>query len=399
MRNVDRIRFAYGSISSQPIRSGLTALGITVGIAAVVVLTSIGEGVRLFVLSEFTQFGTTVLGVTPGRKSTFGASVGIFGSDRPLTIEDAEALRRLPYVVATEGIVQGNAAVEHGQRSRRTTVLGVGSDMPRILRFAVEMGNFLPDDDPTSPRPFAVLGSKLCDELFAGESPLGRRVRIAGSRYRVLGVMESKGQFLGFDLDDAIYIPAARGLELFDRDSLMEIHVFYGPEAPVDELVSSVRSLLMARHDREDFTITTQDQMLATLDDILNILKLSVGALGAISLFVGAVGIFTIMTIAVRERTAEVGLLRTLGARRGQILAIFLTEATALATLGGLSGLIIGSAVGIALSWAVPALPTHTPWLYALAAVLLAAAVGLTAGALPASRAARLDPIESLRAE
>ena len=198
----DFIHLAATSLAARRLRSILTSLGIAVGIAAVVLLTSIGEGVHRYVLSEFTQFGTTLVGINPGRTTTHGTSMGVFGSERPLSIEDAEALKQLSFVEAVVPFVQGNAEVEAGNRRRRTTIYGAGPQMPRALRMRVNSGEFLPDDDPTAPRALAVLGSKLRQELFAYRNPLGQRITIAGNRYRIIGVMEPKGQVLGFDLDD-----------------------------------------------------------------------------------------------------------------------------------------------------------------------------------------------------
>jgi putative ABC transport system permease protein len=399
LRVWDAVALTASSARSQPLRSGLTALGIAVGIASVVLLTSIGEGVQRFVLAEFTQFGTNLVGINPGRAKTFGASVGVFGTVRPLTIADAEALKRVPRARAVVPVVQGNAEVESDNRRRRVTVYGVGPGFPQVFSFRVGSGRFLPPDDPEAPRAFAVLGSKLRRELFGDGNPLGRRIRVGGSQYRVVGVMEAKGQVLGFDLDDTVYIPAARSLELFNRDSLMEIDLVYDEGAPAWEVVAGIRRVLMARHGREDYTVTTQQQMLDVLGGVLDVLTFAVGALGGISLLVGGVGILTIMTIAVAERTGEVGLLRAIGARRGQILGLFLGEAAILGAAGGLAGLLLGAGGAVVLHVALPALPVHTPWSYVALAESVAVAIGLVAGALPAARAAGLDPVEALRAE
>ena len=222
----DFIQLTTRALTAYRMRSLLTVLGIAVGIAAVVLLTSIGEGTRQYVLAEFTQFGTHLIGINPGRVTTHGTTVGVFGSIRPLTIDDAEALRQTPHVRAAVAMVQGNAEAESDRRRRRTTVYGVGHEFPRVMRFSVASGRFLPADDPHAARAFAVLGSKLRDELYGGANPLGKRIRIGGDRYRVIGVMESKGQILGFDIDDAVYIPAAKALELFNREGLMEIEYF-----------------------------------------------------------------------------------------------------------------------------------------------------------------------------
>ncbi len=395
----DLIRLSLGAVFSHRLRSFLTALGIAVGIAAVVLLTSLGEGIHRFVLAEFTQFGTNLIGIAPGKTTTAGISGAIISNVRPMTLDDAQAMKRIPAVVAAVPVVQGNAAVEFGQRSRRTFIFGVGPEAPQVWRFNVASGQFLPADDPRSPRALAVLGSKVNTELFGNRNSLGQRVRIGGERYRVVGVMESKGQMLGFDLDDAVYIPATRALSLFNRESLMEIDLLYAAGAGANEVAESARNLLIARHGSEDFTITTQEQMLEVLGSILNILTLAVGAVGGISLLVGGVGILTIMIIAVNERTSEVGLLRALGAGRQQILALFIGEAVVLAGVGGLAGLVIGAGGAWLLHITVPALPTHTPWSYAVLAELLATVIGLAAGVLPAIRAANLNPIDALRAE
>jgi putative ABC transport system permease protein len=318
---------------------------------------------------------------------------------RPLSLDDARSLARLPGIEAMVPVLQGNAAVEAGQRSRRTMVLGVGPDVPRVWRMGVAVGRFLPRDEPRTARPFVVLGSKVSQELFPTASPLGERVRIGGESYRVVGVMESKGQFLGFDLDDAVYLPVYRTMAMFDKESLMEVDLLYRPGTDSEEVADRVRSLLTRRHGDEDFTIVTQDQMLEVLGDILNILTIAVGALGGISLLVGGVGILTIMSIAVNERRAEIGLLRALGAPRRQVLGLFVGEAVVLSALGGAGGLGAGAGTAWLLGFAIPALPTHTSWEYALLALGVAAAIGLAAGAFPAYRASRLDPVESLRSE
>jgi putative ABC transport system permease protein len=395
----DATKFALQGLVGQPMRSGLTALGIAVGIAAVVLLTSLGEGVHRFVLSEFTQFGTNLIGITPGKTTTAGFSGAVISNVRPLSLDDAIALKRLPRVVASVPVVQGNAAVEYGPRSRRTFVFGVGSAVPQVWQMRVAQGRFLPEDDPRVARAFAVLGSKVRTELFGSDNPLGRRIRIGSEHYRVLGVMESKGQMLGFDLDDAVFIPAARALSLFNRDSLMEIDLLYAEGSRSSDVARRAREMLIDRHGSEDFTIITQDQMLEVLGSILNILTMAVGALGGISLLVGGVGILTIMTIAVNERRSEIGLLRALGAGRRQILSLFIGEAIVLASLGGLAGLVIGAGGAWLLGRIVPALPTHTSWSYVLLAEGLASLIGLLAGVLPARHAAGLDPIEALRAE
>ena len=395
----DALRFTFSSITAHRLRSGLTGLGIAIGISAVVLLTSIGEGIRHYVLSEFTQFGTHLIEINPGKTTTHGTPVGTIATVRPLSLDDAEALKGLSQVRDVVPVVQGNAEAEYQGKRRRTMIYGVGPQMPSVFRLDVASGRFLPADNPRAPRAFAVLGSKVRNELFGSVNPLGEHIRIANSRFTVIGTMESKGQVLGFDMDDAVYIPTAKGLEMFNRDSLVAIDVLYSEGASTKEVTAGIRRILTARHGSEDYTITTQEQMLETLGSVLNVLTFAVGALGGISLLVGGVGILTIMTITVSERTAEIGLLRALGARRAHILGLFLGEAIILAALGGGTGLVIGIGGGQLLHLLVPAMPLHISWLYVVLAEALAVAIGMLAGVLPARHAAQLDPIEALRAE
>lgn len=399
MRTLDLFYLSYRTLLSHKLRSSLTAIGLIIGIAAVVILTSIGRGIHTFVLGEFTQFGTHLIAVSPGKKTTFGISGATISTVRPLTIADAVSLSKLPSIIAVVPVVQGNARVEAGAKQRRTNVLGVGGAVPEVWRLKTATGRFLPVEEQTNPRALAVLGHKLAVELFGSASPLGQRIRVGSDRYRVIGTMEKKGQMLGFDMDDTLYIPAAKALELFDRESLMEIDLLYKSHLPVEPVANAIKKLLIARHRFEDFTIVTQSQMLKTMDSILNILTLAVAALGSISLFVGSVGILTIMTIAVSERISEIGLLRAIGAERGVIFKLFLCEALGLSMAGGLIGVMLGILVTRAIGIALPALPVELAWAYIGAAFLVSVLIGAAAGVAPAMKAARLEPLEALRAE
>lgn len=399
MRATDTLHFAWRAIAANRLRSFLTLLGIAVGIAAVILLTSIGEGIHRFVLAEFTQFGTNVISALPGKTRTGGKPSGLPSSARPLTLEDADALRRLPHVLAVTPNVRGNAEMAGNGRTRRTLISGVSADFPQVFRSTVQSGQFLPPDESGSARAFVVLGSKLKSELFGSDNALGQRVRIGTLQFRVIGVMAPKGQFLGIDLDDAAFVPAVRAQELFNREGVDEINLSAEEGVPAARVTVHLRERLLARHGREDFTLITQEEMLSTLSGILDVLTLAVGALGGISLLVGGVGIVTIMTIAVTERTGEIGLFIALGARRRTVLALFLGEAVAMSALGGGLGLVLGVGIAQLAHLAVPALPVHTPPLFVLLAEGLAIVIGLAAGVLPARRAAGLDPVEALRSE
>lgn len=396
----DAVSLSMRAVAAQRLRSFLTLLGIAVGIASVILLTSIGEGIHRFVLAEFTQFGTNIASISPGKVKTSGpAPTGIPSSVKPLTLDDARALRNLPRVTGMTATVWGNTEVGANGRLRRTTVNGVGADMLKVYSIKVRSGQFLPDEALENARAFVVLGSKLKSELFGNSNPLGARVRVGNLQFRVIGVLEAKGQFLGVDLDDAAYIPTARALELYNRDGMMKIDVAYEEGVSASTVVASIKSSLMARHGREDFTITTQEDMLRTLSNILDILTMAVGALGSISLMVGGVGIVTIMTIAVSERTSEIGLMVALGASRKTILGLFLSEAVALSALGGVIGLALGFGLAQIIHLALPSLPVHTPLTFVMLAEGVAILIGLVAGVWPARNAARLDPVEALRSE
>lgn len=395
----DALQLATRAVTAQRLRSFLTLLGIAVGIASVILLTSIGEGIHRYVLGEFTQFGTNVVSVAPGKTKTGGAPSGLPSSARPLTLEDAASLKRLPHIVAVTPNVRGNAEVEGNGRTRRTLISGVNADSATVFRLTAKSGQYLPDDDGAGARAFVVLGAKLKEELFGVDNALGQRLRIGGLQFRVIGIMEAKGQFLGIDLDDAAFIPAGRAQELFNREGVDEINIAVAEGVASAQVAENIRRQLIGRHGREDFTIVTQEEMLKTLSNILNVLTMAVGALGGISLLVGGVGIVTIMTIAVSERTSEIGLLVALGARRSTILGLFLGEAIALSALGGLLGLLLGSGLAQLIHLLVPALPVHTPISFVLLAEALAITIGLAAGVLPARRAAQLDPVEALRSE
>jgi putative ABC transport system permease protein len=375
-------------------------LGIAIGIGSVVLLTSIGEGTRRYVLDQFTQFGTNLLAINPGKAETLGIPGVLGGTTHKLTLDDSRTIERLPGVDTVLPLTFGTARVEAGPRGRSVYIYGVTPAVPEVWKFRVRQGAFWPSGDPRQGRGETVLGPTLKRELFGDETALGRWVRIGGVRFRVVGVMEPKGRFLGFDVDDSAYIPVASAMTLFNLDELNEIDVIVSAGASLDRVVGLITHNLTERHGgNEDFTITTQAAMLDVMDNVMNMVTLAVGAIAGISLLVGAVGILTMMWIAVGERTAEIGLVRALGGSRQQVQLVFLAEAAALSTAGGLGGLAAGLGLSALLRALVPGLPVKTPALFVVAAVVVSLATGLLSGVLPARRAASLDPVEALRAE
>jgi putative ABC transport system permease protein len=400
MDTVELIRFVIGALGGQRLRSFLSALGVGIGVTAVILLTSLGEGTRDYIVTQFTQFGTTLIGINPGKVKTLGMPGVLGGTTHKLTIDDAEALRRIPEVDEVVPVAFGQARVEGGGRGRSVFIYGVGWEAAKAWRFDVAQGSFLPRMDPNRRGSFAVLGAKLARELFSEDSPLGRRVRIGGYSFLVTGVMEPKGQLLGFDLDDTAFIPVATAMDIFNIDELHEIDVVAATSESISTVSEGIRRLLMERHrGEEDFTITTQTEMLETFGRVISMVTIAVSGIAGISLFVGAMGILTIMWISVHERTGEIGLLRAVGVSRSMVQVLFMLEAMALSLFGGLLGLLCGFSITALMRAAVPGLPMSTPVEAVAAALVMSLLVGVVSGVAPARRAADLDPIDALRAE
>jgi len=400
MERAELLRFVLGALAGHRLRSVLSALGVAIGVAAVVLLTALGEGTRQYIVGQFSQFGTNLMEINPGKVKTFGFPGAFGGTTNKLTVDDAVALEKVPGVAAAVPFAFGQARVEAASRGRSVYIYGTTHDMPVAWRVTVAQGTFLPAIDAHRKGSFAVLGPKLARELFGDASPLGRRVRIGSWGFLVIGVMESKGQLLGFDVDDSAYIPVGTALDLFNQKELLAIDVVTRDAAAVQSVVAGVKATLTARHrDNEDFTVTTQTEMLDTFGRIIGIITAAVTAIAGISLFVGAIGILTIMWISVHERTGEIGLLRALGVSAAAVQRLFLLEATALSAAGGVAGVAFGFAVQWVLHAVVPGLPLETPVLAVVAALAMSLVVGIAAGVVPARRAAALDPVDALRAE
>ncbi len=400
MQPADYVLLGFGAVRSHRLRSFLSTLGIAIGITAVILLTSIGEGTRRYLIAQFTQFGTNILQINPGKTETMGLP-GVFGgTTHKLTLDDAEAVGRLPSVQRSVPRAFGQARVEGNGRGRSVFIYGATSDVPEVWKFEVGQGSFLPPGDPRRGSAVAVLGPTLKRELFGENNALGKFVRVAGTRLRVIGVMAPKGRILGFDIDDAAYVPVKTVMQMFNLDELMEIDVLFAHEGLTQRVEEEVRALLMARHaGKEDFTIVTQTAMLEVFGNVMDVITTAVGAIGGISLLVGAIGILTMMWIAVNERVEEIGLMRALGATERNVQRLFLLEAVILTVLGGIAGILIGLGISALLRLTVPGLPVYTPPRYIAAALLVCAVTGLLAGVVPARRAALLHPIEALRTE
>lgn len=401
MTALDLAGLSAEALRAHRLRYALSALAIAVGIAAVVLMVSIGEGMRIFIVDQIASFGTTLISVNPGKVETAGGMPGAMGgSVRKLTLDDARAMKRLPGVAGVVPVAYGTALVEHENRGRDVFVYGVSHEAPAVWSMPVASGQFLPEMDYDRAAPVCVLGPKLKRELFGETNALGVTVRIGKARYRVVGVMAPKGQFLGFDLDDTAYIPVGSAMKLLNRSELDEVDVRAASPEAIDPVASRIKALMIDRHDgHEDFTVVTQAEGLSMVSNILGVVTTVVSAIAAISLLVGAIGILTIMWIVVRERTAEIGLVKAIGARRDQILAWYLAEAAVTALAGGIGGLLFGVGGARLLAAAVPGMQSHTSPLLVLGALAMAFTVGIASGVAPAMQAARMDPVQALRGD
>jgi putative ABC transport system permease protein len=392
----DLLGFALRALSGHRLRTALSLLGMAIGVAAVVALTALGEGARRYVIEQFASIGSNLLIVVPGKNETTGIP-GVAAAPNDITLEDFRAVERgIAEAEKVAPLVFGTEYVAHGARRRQVAVVGSTRDFLEVRKLAVARGEFLPPGELERGRPVAVLGAKVARELFPGEEPIGKVVRIGGWRMRVIGVMGTKGVQLGMDVDDVVVVPLVSAMKMFDRRSLFRIMIQVRGGADLETTKAKVVRLFTERHDEEDVTVLTQDAVVSTFSQILGALTLALGAIAAISLSVAGIGIMNVMLVSVSERTREVGLLRAVGVAQGQVLAVFLTEAALLSAAGGLLGLATGWAAVRILVRIFPALPA-TPPLWAVAAALaLSLGIGALFGLLPARRAARLDPVQAL---
>jgi putative ABC transport system permease protein len=393
----DLLAFATAAIRGHRVRTGLTLTGVAIGVAAVIVLTALGEGARRYVMGQFESLGSTMLAVIPGRTETTGGAAFISVTTRDLTLADAQALaRRVPGVEKMAPMAMGSETVAHGDRSRQVAVVGSTSDFLTVRRLTLARGRFLPEEDIRRGTPVTVLGNVTARELFPNDDPLGKVVRVGAVRARVIGILAPHGTQLGMNLDEVAIVPVARAMRMFNRRSLFRILLDVRAHADLETAKEHVVAVMKERHGEEDVTVVTQDAVMSSFGKILRALTLAVAAIAAISLGVAGIGIMNVMLVSVAERTSEVGLLRAVGAGRTQIAGVFLAEAALLSLAGGLIGLVVGLAGVWALVVMYPALPASAP-LWAVASSLgLALAMGIGFGIAPARRAARLDPVSAL---
>jgi len=399
MRAADLIEFAWRVVRGYRSRTLLILLAMGIGVAAVIAVSSIGEGARLYIVNQFGSLGTNLVIVLPGRSETAGAMPGVLigRTPRDLTLDDALALKRSAAVRRLAPLIVGAGDVRAGARSREAPVLGSTAELMDIRHMTLAQGRFLPEGDPRLAQPVCVIGAKLAAELFGARPVLGEWLRIGDWRFRIVGVLAAQGQSLGFNTDEILVVPVAAAQALFDTEALFRILVEAKSREQIAAAQSDIEEILRERHEgKRDVTVITQDAVLATFDRILRALTLAVGGLAAISLAVAGILIMNVMLISVTQRQREIGLLRALGATGRQIRLAFFTEAALLALGGAAFGLAAGKAGQMVIGQIYPDIPFTPPWWALIAAPATAIVTAVLFSVVPARRAARLDPVQAL---
>jgi putative ABC transport system permease protein len=399
MKLADTFQFASGSLRGSPTRTLLMMLAMSIGVAAVVVLTALGEGARRYVVNQFSTLGTNLVIVLPGRTETAGIGPGLMSGQTPrdITLDDAQALLRSRAIKRIAPLTVGSATLSRGALNREVVVLGSTSDLLEVRHMSVGIGRFLPAGDINEGSSVCVLGSQMKQELFGNEQAVGQWVRLGDRRFRVVGVLASQGESMGMRTDELVIIPVASAHQLFNTSSLFRILVEAKSRDYIEQAKHDAEEIMVRRHSGErDVTVITQDAVLATFDRILSTLTMAVGGIAAISLAVAGVLIMNVMLIAVAQRVKEIGLLKALGAPGKQIRMLFFAEAALLSTAGSVAGLVLGYAGSMIIGQIYPTLPVSPPWWAVLAACFTALGTGILFSVWPARRAAKLDPVTAL---
>lgn len=397
MKSSDLFRFAWRAFSASRLRAALMLLAMAIGIAAVIIVTSLGEGARRYVTDQFSSLGTNLVLVFPGRSETAGAGPGLLitRTARDLTVDDAFALRHVRWVTRVAPVAVGTAEARKDQLVREVPVIGTTAAWAGIRRMEIAEGSFLPVED--SATPVCVLGQTVRAEFFGNAPAVGEWIRLGERKFRVVGVMTGRGQGLGMNSDEMVIVPVASAQQLFNSTSLFRILLETSSREVISQVRNDAEELLAKRHQGErDVTVLTEDSVLATFDTILVALTLAITAIASISLVVAGVLITNLMLIAVTQRRTEIGLLKALGASQRQIRTIFLSEGVVLAATSGLMGILAGEGGVVLIRALYPAFPAFVPMWIVSTALLAAILTGAIFSFLPARRAALLDPILAL---
>ncbi len=398
----ETLRLSCESLLSQKLRTLLTVLGMVIGVGSIVLLVSVGQGAKNYVLREFEGLGTNLIVVQPGksdRKTHFGPPVG--AAQRKMTTADVTAIeKRAVNLEAVSGLVLGTVGVRHEDSLSNITVFGTNEQFPSILTVNIGAGAYFTREEDEYGRRVVVLGQNVVRDLFGDTSPLGQTVKLNESEFRVVGVLAPMGDKLGLNFDELGFIPTQAALRLFNDDKLFGIRAKASSRVGIDDAVAEITEILRERRDgEEDFTVITQVSMMESLNTILNMLTYVLVAIAAISMVVGGIGIMNIMWVTVVERTQEIGIRRAVGARRRDILQQILAEAVALSVLGGATGVLGAASFTYILYLIFPSFDMRAPsWIMA-PAFLVAVVTGIVFGVGPAWRASRLETLDALRYE
>lgn len=399
---------ATEALWNNKLRTGLTMLGVIIGISSVIAISSVGQGVQKSTEEQLKSLGTNVLLVLSGAARSGGVSQG-GGSASTVTWDDAKAIgKQAPAVKAVSAFLQRQVQVVYGGQNSSTSILGTDLNYPDVQNIHPQEGRFFNEDELNAAKPVVVLGSKVRDELFGvGANALSSDVRIQGGRYKVIGVMETKGTVGGTDRDDRVYIPLKNmSARIVGRNSLAGIAIsgFWMEIRPDSDLADAqfqVENILRLRHniyppEPDDFRVVNQVDIVNTFSNVVGLFTVMVVAIAGISLVVGGIGIANIMLVSVVERTKEIGIRKAVGATNAAILIQFMAESVLVSTVGGAAGIVLGIAIafGAATTFKFPFVVS----VWSIAAGFgLSFTVGLVAGVLPARNAALLDPIAALR--
>ncbi len=399
MRPADLVSFTLLALRRQQFRSIMLLTAVGLGVAAVVVLTALGEGARGYVLGEFAYLGKDSVIILPGRKETTGGMPPITGvAARQITLEDVEIISRsVPGVAAVAPMILGNETVSFESRSRDSLVLGTTADFVKIRRMYIGSGENLPQGALRESEPVAVLGETLKRELFDNRRAIGQWIRLRDYRFRVIGILSGKGDSFGIDFSEAIFVPVAAAQSIFNTPGVFRVVFKVDENYSVETTKQRVEDRMAELHDGErDVTLVSPDSMLATFDDILGVMTVAVAGIGAISLLVSGILVMNVTLMSVKQRTAEIGLLKAVGAPAAQVRTLFLAEAGMIAAAGALIGIVAGQALVFGGRFLYPEVPFATPaWAY-IASVVLAVGTALLFAWLPAQQAARMEPIHAL---
>ncbi|MBP6057947.1 MAG: ABC transporter permease [Nitrosomonas sp.] len=397
MTFTDTLQTSFKTVLSYRVRSLLIILAMALGVAAVVVLTALGDGARNYVINQFSSIGTNLLVVLPGRAETSGAFLGaVLGqTPRDLTLKDAQLLGRLPQVRRYAPLNVGAAELSAANRLREVTVLGSNANLIPIRHMKLAQGSFLAHGTEHSAQ--IVLGSKIANEFFPRSQAVGQRIRLGDSRFLVSGVLASQGESMGYNTDEIVIIPIDYAQAMFNTTSLFRILIEARNHGEIESAKQAILATLRQSHDGEDdSTVITQDAILATFDRILHALTLAVAGIAAISLIVAGILVMNVMLVAVNQRTEEIGLLKAIGATSTDIRRLFFAEAIWLSFAGAVLGFLLGQFGSLLLRLAYPQLPAWAPVWASIAGIIVALITGILASILPASKAARLDAVQAL---